>query len=190
LVESEAVPYLPALRYTEDGQRKRAAWESTWDLQRQEDATGARLDVPVPPKYKSSDFSSGSFWRLRGPLDVPKERFVSYPGATLDADGTLVVTWAGYDHLQQARALAGHYLDLRDNHGWAAERLIPLQAGLAELLPWLKQWHNEPDPALGDRMGNYFDGFVQDEARAMGVTLDELRAWRPQAPVRGRRRRT
>ena len=190
LVEPEAVPHLPALRYTDEGLRKRAAWEQTWDLQRQEDATGVRLEVPVPPKYKLSDLRSGNYWRLRGPLDVPKERFVSYPGATLDADGTLVVTWAGYDHLQQAKALAGHYIDLKDNHGWGRERLMPLLAGLAELLPWLKHWHNEPDPALGDRMGNYFDGFVQDEARAMGVTLDELRTWRPQAPVRGRRRRT
>ena len=75
-------------------------------------------EIPVPPKYKSSDFQTTDIWRLRGALDVPKERFVSYPGATLDADGTLVVTWAGYDHLQQAKALAGHYLDLKDNHGW------------------------------------------------------------------------
>ncbi len=190
LVEAEAVPFLSVLRYTDDGLRKRAAWEHSWELQRQEDATATRLDVPIPPKYKSSDFRSGDCWRLRGPLDVPKERFVSYPGATLDADGTLVITWAGYDHLQRAKALAGHYFDLKDNYGWGRDRLMPLLAGLAELLPWLKQWHNEPDPALGDRMGNYFDGFVQDEARAMGVTVDELRAWRPQAPVRGRRRRT
>jgi hypothetical protein len=190
LVESEAVPFLSVLRYTDDGLRKRAAWEHTWELQRQEDATGTRLDVPVPPKYRSSDFRSGDCWRLRGPLDVPKERFVSYPGATLDADGTLVITWAGYDHLQQAKALAGHYLDLKDNHGWGAERLIPLMAGLVELLPWLKQWHNEPDATLGERMGDYFEGFVQDEARAMGVTIAEVQAWRPQAAVRGRRRRS
>ena len=88
LVESEAIPYLPALRYTADGLRKRAAWEETWSLQRQEDAIDARIaaatpkyadesdqdhgarlaaaqrtardselgDIPVPPKYKSSDF--------------------------------------------------------------------------------------------------------------------------------------
>jgi hypothetical protein len=57
-----------------------------------------------------ADFRSGIYGRLRGSLDVPKERFVSYPGATLGADGTLVVTWAGYDNLQQAKALASHYL--------------------------------------------------------------------------------
>ena len=68
--------------------------------------------------------------------------------------------------------------------------MIPLLAGLAELLPWLKQWHNEIDPTAGERMGDYFEDFVQDEARAMGVTGAELHAWRPQAPARGRRRRS
>lgn len=60
--------------------------------------------IPVPPKYKSSDFLSNTFWRLRGALDVPKERFVSYPHCARDADGSLVVAWAGWDHLQQATA--------------------------------------------------------------------------------------
>jgi hypothetical protein len=31
----------------------------------------------------------------------------------------------------------------------------------------------------GTRTGDYFDGFVHDEARAPGFTLDELRAWPP-----------
>ena len=47
---------------------------------------------------------------------------------------------------------------------------MPLLAGLLELLPWLQQWHNDIDPAIGARMGDYFDGFVDDEARALGLT--------------------
>ena len=39
-------------------------------------------------------------------------------------------------------------------------RLVPLLACLLELLPWLKQWHNEVDPEFGERMGDYFEGFV------------------------------
>ena len=35
--------------------------------------------IPVPPRYTSSDFRKGVWWRLRGKLDVPKERFVSLP---------------------------------------------------------------------------------------------------------------
>ena len=42
LVMSEAVPFLPVLRYRESGLRKRALWERTWALQREEDAIDAR----------------------------------------------------------------------------------------------------------------------------------------------------
>jgi Domain of unknown function (DUF7008) len=38
--------------------------------------------IPVPPKYRTPDFLSADFWRLRGGLDVPKERFVSFPHCT------------------------------------------------------------------------------------------------------------
>jgi hypothetical protein len=65
-------------------------------------------DIPPPPKYKSADFLSTTFWRLRGALDVPKERFVSYPHCSKAADPSLVVAWAGWDHLQQAQALAAY----------------------------------------------------------------------------------
>jgi hypothetical protein len=220
LTESEAVPYLAAWRYTDDGLRKREAWEETWALQRGEDAvdekvahanprkpdesdedyrkrlaqvqSDARLkeigEVAVPPKYKSSDFRSTTFWRLRGALDVPKERFISYPAAAPDADGTLLLGWAGWDHLQQATALAGHYLHLKENEGWAAERLIPLLAGLLELVPWLKQWQNQWNPEHDARMGDYFEGFVQDETRALETTIEALQKWRPPTAARRRRR--
>ena len=46
LVADEGVPYLAAYRYTEAGHRKRAEWEKTWDLQRQEDAIDARTTLP------------------------------------------------------------------------------------------------------------------------------------------------
>ena len=51
----------------------------------------------------------------------------------------------------------------------------------AELLPWLKQWHNEVDAEFGTRMGDSYEGFVQDEARQMGRTIEEVRAWQPPA---------
>ena len=97
----------------------------------------------MPPKYKSADFQSTTFWRLRGGLDVPKERFVSFPNCSRDADGSLVIAWAGWDHLQQATALASYYLNMKENEGWSPERLKPLLTGIQELVPWLKQWHND-----------------------------------------------
>ena len=193
LVASEAAPFLPVQRYTEAGLRKRAQWEATWAMQRREDA-GENLAlnvgaIPVPPKYKSTDFLKTDVWRLRGGLDVPKERWVSYPGCERGADGSLIIAWAGWDHLQQATALAGFYLDMKDSEGWQPERLQPLLAGLLELVPWLEQWHNEVDPVFGERMGDYYQGFVAEEARAQGFTLDDLKAWKPvvAAVRRGRR---
>ena len=141
----------------------------------------------MPPKYRSSDFLKGDFWRLRGKLDVPKERWVSFPYCEGE-DGTLMIAWAGYDTLQQARAISAYYVDVQERLGGRDDpRLVPLLACLIELLPWLKQWHNEVDPEFGMPMGDYFEGFVQDEARQMGQTLEEIQAWEP--PSGGRRRR-
>ena len=190
LVGDEAVPFLAAYRYTADGLRKRAEWERTWDLQREEDRTGGRLDIPVPPKYKQADFQSAVFWRLRGGLDVAKERFVGFPGMARTADNSPIVTWAGYDEAQRALAIATWYTERKEREGWEAGRLLPLLAGILELLPWVKQWHNDLDPAMGVRMGDYLEAFVRDEARALGTTEEAIRAWTP-PPIprrRGRRR--
>nr|WP_265288967.1 hypothetical protein [Verminephrobacter eiseniae] len=147
--------------------------------------------IPVPPKYQSKDFLKADCWRLRGGLDVPKERWISYPGCERGSDGSLVIAWAGWNHLQQAMALAGYYMDMKDSEGWEPVRLQPLLASLLELLPWLEQWHNELDPVFGERMGDYYRGFVTEEARALGFTLDDLRAWKPTvtAAKRGRKKK-
>lgn len=190
LAGGEAVPVLPILRYKESGLRKRAAWEQTWALQRQEDAGDDVGDIPVPPKYKSADFQKADYWRLRGGLDVPKERFVSFPHCSRDADGSLLIVWAGLNPLQLGTAIATHYLDMKENEGWVAERLKPLLAAIAEQAPWIKQWHNEPDAEHGTRMGDYLDGFVDEEARGLGLTREAIVGWQPPATTvrRGRRR--
>jgi hypothetical protein len=185
LVAGESMPFLPVLRYADTGLRKRAQWEDTWALQRREDAGEKVGKIPVPPKYQSKDFLKADFWRLRGGLDVPKERWVSYPSCERGADTSLPITWAGWNHLQQATALAAYYLEMKENEGWEPVRLQPLLAGLLELVPWLEQWHNEIDPAYGERMGMYYRGFVNEEARALSFTADDLRAWKP-APTAAR----
>jgi hypothetical protein len=179
LVTSESVPYLPVLRYADTGLRKRAQWEETWAFQRREDAGEKIGKISAPPKYQNRDFLRSDFWRLRGSLDVPKERWISYPDCERGADGSLPIAWAGWNHLQQATALAGYYVEKKDTEGWDRMRLKPLLAGLLELVPWLMQWHNEVDPVFGERMGNYYQGFVTEEARALGFTRDDLNAWTP-----------
>ncbi|MEN3612321.1 hypothetical protein AAH979_22565 [Plantactinospora sp. ZYX-F-223] len=72
---------------------------------------------------------------------MPKERFISCPGASRDTDGSELLGRAGWDHLAQAQALATTYLDRKTQELWSPERLLPLLAGLLELEPWLHQWH-------------------------------------------------
>jgi hypothetical protein len=212
LAEAEAVPYWAPLRYTPPGLRKRQVWERTWDLQRREDAIDARTTlspadpqhlvleaaqalkakevgkIAPPPKYSNTDFLRNTSWRLRGKLDVPKERFIIYPGAERGADTTPVIGWAGWDHLQQGQALATHYLEALELESWPVERLLPLLAGLLELVPWLKQWHNDLDPSTGERMGDYFESFVSEHARRHGTTIDGLSDLQPIAPAKKTRR--
>lgn len=131
-------------------------------------------EIPVPPKYASADFKSSTFWRLRGKLDVPKERWVSYPGAEREGDPSLVIAWAGWNHLRQAQALAEYYITAKDTWGWSPERLALLLAGLADLLPWLNQWHNDLNPDYGMGLGDYFAGFLDEECRKNGTTTTEV----------------
>lgn len=180
LVLSEAVPYLPVFRYKPSGLAKRKQWEEVWELQRREDAGENVGPIPVPPKYTSADFLDATCWRLRGKLDVPKERFILYPKAEREADPTPVVGWAGWNHLQQAQALAAYYLRARDE-GFPTERLVPLLTGLEELLPWIHQWHPEVDPGMGLPMGEFFQTFLDEQIRALGLTEAEVRAWSPVA---------
>ncbi len=211
LAKDESVPYLAALRYNEPGMTKRAEWEEVWDLQRQEDAIDARSELPEddpaylsparaketkerevgtitpPPRYAKTDFRSGSFWTLRGKLDVPKERFISYLGAEREADPTAVIGWAGWDHRQRAIALAFYIGRAQDQEGWSQERLMPLLAGLAELIPWLMQWHNEPD-AQGTRFDTFAATLLADRTRRAGLGAQALGAWRPAPTGRGRPR--
>jgi len=173
LLKAEAVPYLAALRYTESGLRKHAQWLATWELQRREDAGEDVGAISVPPKYAKVDFQ-GVAWEHRGKLDVPKERFVSYPGASRETDPSLVVGWAGWDHLARARALAAWYVQAKRD-GRDTAHLAPLLAGLAELVPWLKRWYDQPsaDPAR-DRPGTQIEALLRAELQALHLSADDL----------------
>ncbi|MFN8074143.1 MAG: BREX-2 system adenine-specific DNA-methyltransferase PglX [Kineosporiaceae bacterium] len=186
LLEDESVPFLAAYRLKDTGLRKREAWEETWDLQRREDAGEAVGTIPVPPKYTSADFRKQSWWQHRGKLDVPKERFVLYPDASRETDSTQLLGWAGWDHAQQALALAAVIAE-RESEGWADARLVPLVAGLAELQPWVRQWHDTTDPTYQLNLADYLEEELRSRAHQVGKTLADLHAWRPAPPTRGRK---
>jgi hypothetical protein len=145
------------------------------------DQLPSKPNIAVPPKYGSGDFKKASYWKLRGKLDVPKERWISYPGAEREGDTSPVIAWAGWDHLQQAQALAEYFLDAKDAHGWPPAKLKPLLAALADLLPWLKQWHNTFNPNYGMGLGDYFQGFLEEQCRALEMTVQEVDAVRFEA---------
>jgi hypothetical protein len=188
LLANEHVPFLAALRYKPTGLRKRADWEHVWDLQRQEDAAPdepakrkIRESTPVPPKYTSADFLKPSYWRARGKLDVPKERFISYATGAISGTPDLF-GWAGWDHREQAQALSTYFT----NHDELSdEQMTPLLAGLLELQPWLTQWHDEFDPLYGGSPAAFFAGYRATKQGEHGLTDDDLRAWRPGKPTKG-----
>jgi len=187
LLEEEHVPQLPALRYKPSGQRKRATWELVWERQRAEDtavdqASGQRIPdpTPVPPTYSATDFAKPSYWTLRGKFDTPRERFISYAGAFNPLPK--LYGWAGWDHWQQACAMASHV----SSETTARDEIIPMIAGLFELQPWLDQWHGDFDPGCGTSRANFIRGFVTEKVSELRLTKDEVRSWRPPAPRRGR----
>lgn len=196
LVLDESVAFLAALRHTVSGLRTRAVWERTWELQREEDAAGSDAEraalppIPVPPRYKRADFRQAASWRLRGKLDVPKERFVSVPGAERGASGPEMLAWAGWDEATRARALAARVLELQSQDNADAARLTPLLAGVLELLPWIHQWSPAPGPALGQPLGTFFEDWLDGMLAQLGLTREGLRDWRAPALTRGRRRAT
>ncbi|MFD5904166.1 BREX-2 system adenine-specific DNA-methyltransferase PglX [Streptomyces microflavus] len=191
LMTGEHVPFLAALRYKPSGLKKRADWEHVWDLQRQEDAAPDELakrkirdTIPVPPKYTSADFLRPSFWKARGKLDVPKERFISYGQS--NAATPELYGWAGWDHREQAYALDAY---IASHEALTAEELAPFLAGLLELQPWLDQWHNEFDATFGSSPATYFRGDRQMVQGENGLTDDDLRAWLPAAVKRGAKKK-
>lgn len=215
LVGQASVPYLDALVYAESGLRKRSVWHDTWVLQRREDviddgvaremgdeskdAIGKEqvrrkaLEVgriPVPPEYKVEDFRDATSWKLRGPLDVHKERFVSFPGLERANDaGSPMLLWAGYDAKARALALTGYIYELQQREGADPVRLAPALAGLDEMLPWVHQWHPDVDDELGMSTGDYLQGLLDAQLAQHGLTISEVREWQPPASVRRRRTR-
>ncbi|MEU6715457.1 BREX-2 system adenine-specific DNA-methyltransferase PglX [Nonomuraea sp. NPDC046802] len=181
LLKDEQVPYLAAMRYKDSGMLKREDWESVWALQRQEDAgtLDLKTEIRVPPKYAPKDFATASYWKHRGKLDVPKERFIGYLGAEREGDVTPVYGWAGWNHLQQATALANLLID----RGYPAgdPRVVPLLAGIAELEPWLHQWHAAYDDLYAGSPADYFTGWLESQLTEHELTRQVLRSWRPAA---------
>ena len=93
---------------------------------------------------------------------------------------------AAKDHAQQSLALAT-IIHERIAEGAPDAQLVPLVAGLAELQPWVEQWHSELDPTFGVSPAQFAREQLSEHLKSLGLTVDDLAAWRPPAPTRGRR---
>jgi hypothetical protein len=199
LLRSEGVPFLAAYRYKDSGLRKRRAWERAWDLQQREDlgtynsaptARGGDGQISVPPRYVTADFRRQEYWSHRGKLDVPKERFILYPNAEREGDTTPVMGWAGWDYAQQSLALAT-LVQTGEQQGWPEDRLLPLVAGLAELLFWVDLRHSEPDVLYGGNSpAAFFSELLDGYMAKLGATRESLAQWRPPALTQRRKARS
>ncbi|URN12056.1 hypothetical protein LUW77_10725 [Streptomyces radiopugnans] len=95
--------------------------------------------------------------------------------------------WAGWDHKDQAQALF-ELIDARTKRdGWSTERIVPLLAGLREVMPWVKQWHGEYDDEWGDVPADELEAEYENLLRRNQIGEQELAAWRPVKKPRGRK---
>lgn len=141
--------------------------------------------LPAPPKYTSADFVKPVHWRLRGGLDVPRERCFTVPDP--QAPGDWLYGWAGWNPAQRVRALAGAFIDGIERSGADPAQLLPLLIALDEELPWVLQWHNAIDPDTDVRPGDYFRDWLAQQLNHHHWTRQTLAEWQaPAAPRRGR----
>ena len=101
---------------------------------------------PPVPEFAREDFTDAIAWRLRGKLNIPRERFIHYAefdssrgNGSIPESGGPWFGWAGWDAAGRADALA-HLLDRAQRAGWEVRwRQCGLRAALRDLLPELKE---------------------------------------------------
>jgi len=145
-------------------------------------------------EFKSTDFSDATAWRLRGKLNIPRERFIHYAGfdhtlrgANAPETGGPWFGWAGWNEVQRAEALAD-LIERASRAGWEMHyRQCGLRAALRELLPQIEGL-SDADRAefqaiaemCGLSLGTpcycqaYRDGVARGEPGVPGVTTGVL----------------
>jgi hypothetical protein len=185
VLDAWSVPSHPHHIYTPSGVEKRAAWLQT---QRQ---TPRGEPVPVPPDFsqgsrgKSRDFLRPEYWRLRGKLDVPKERFVSFtevPGRASSAE--TIYGWAGWSPLQRLRVLLAIDEELEDAGVGVADRV-----GLLDSAWRLIEDAAREDASAAARLKAELQALVGPEGPSREL-IDEWQRRFPPPSSRGRGRNT
>ncbi|MBI4699813.1 MAG: BREX-2 system adenine-specific DNA-methyltransferase PglX [Deltaproteobacteria bacterium] len=178
-VLAESVPGCKMHVYSEEGLRKRALWEQTWELQRHEDA-GEKVTPAAAPKYGREDFQRAEYWPLRGKLDVPKERFIALTEVPGRPNGETLYGWAGWTARQRAKVLLRLDEEL-ENQGVPLADRYGIVHGVEFLLPYVA-WESAKAAAE-------FKAVVTSLVGQQGVTDAMLRQWAEKlGPPAGRSR--
>ncbi|QRK05236.1 BREX-2 system adenine-specific DNA-methyltransferase PglX [Archangium violaceum] len=172
-LRADSVPNNKQHIFKPSGLDKRSAWETTWEMQRREDA-GERVTPPVPPKYVSADYLRPEYWSLRGALDVPQERFIVFTEVPGRDGAELLYGWAGWTPRQRAKVLIeldeeseGSGIPVADRYGllYGAQFLVPYVA-----------WESKDAAAE-------FDAVVKSLVGKDGVTEKMLAEWAERFPA-------
>ena len=81
--------------------------------------------------------------------------------------------------------IAGSYSDAESRQGWPVPQLVPLLSSIHEELPEVLQWHNQIDPELGVRLGDYFRAWLGTVMQKHALTRETPEAWQPASKSRG-----
>jgi hypothetical protein len=146
LLGGQALPDNPYRLYTEKGIEKWRAWQATWALQDREDA-GESVKIEPPPEFDAKDFKHADHFRIRGRLNVPRERFILFADLKPTQYG-----WNGWRDLNRALAQEQAYSQVeQDPHDplpaptSSDPRRCGPTLGLWEALPDVKRWGRAED---------------------------------------------
>ncbi|MDQ3363901.1 MAG: BREX-2 system adenine-specific DNA-methyltransferase PglX [Myxococcota bacterium] len=180
-LQDGAVPSHRFHVYTPAGIVKREVWERTWADQRREDA-GEKVTPEVPPPYSSGDFLKPNYWRLRGKLDVPKERFIAFTEVPGRAGVETLYGWAGWTAQQRVKAILAIDEELEDASMPLADRIGLLDTAW-RLLPDVAR----EDAATATRLKAELQALVSPEGPS-AVLIEDWKKHFPLSTSRAARR--
>ena len=138
-----------------------------------------RRPTPAPTSSRTPTGGSAANWTWRRNGSSPTR----WPARTSDS---LLLGWAGWDHREQAHALITLIEERSTADGWDASRLKPLLAGLAEVMPWVRQWHAEVDGRFGISPAEAYDAYLAAQREKYRLTEEDLSNWTAPPVRRGR----
>jgi len=189
VIQANAVPNRPEHYLKPSGLRK--FYEAR--IKRQEAGSKNQKTGSVPT-YSREDFSDGTAWRIRGKLNIPRERFIYYAefdptqrGSDAPDSGGPWFGWAGWDAAQRAEALV-YLIEQAVRAGWAMHwQQCGLRTALRDLLPDLRDLPDADHAefqAIAEMCGittrtrcfcrAYRDGVAAGEPGVPGVSAEAL----------------